>query len=73
MAIQDLTSTNKTLRADWEARRIPIFILVRDLVVEESSMSNLFLEPLACISLPMHQILLGSLSPCPRAVNWSYQ
>lgn len=29
--IQDLVSTNKSLRADWEERKMPILTLVRDL------------------------------------------
>ena len=36
ISIQDLTSSNKSLRADWQGRQILILTLIRDLVVKPS-------------------------------------
>lgn len=40
ITIQDLASTNKSLRADWQERRITTLTLVRDLIAERSGTFN---------------------------------
>lgn len=71
ISVQDLASMNKALRANWQARQMPILMLVRDLATAKLGTTRRVITLTPC-SLTLYQILLEFPFPGPFAASSFY-